>query len=1041
MENILKIFLASSSELSEERIQFELFISRENDKLIKKGIYIQLIIWEKFNGAISQTRLQDEYNKAVKECDIFVMLFYSKVGQFTHEEFTTALETFNETGKPTIYTYFKEAKINTKNISDEIISMVNFKKYLKKIGHFHTSYESSKGLLLDFSNQLERILNDKFIKEKSNNSRKVTNENKELEKDVEIIISGWKHLKKEDFNSKSKKNLELFYKGSTPTWDILQHGTFERDMYKNIISYFDEGNAVALIKGAGGEGKSTLMMQVALYYFEKRYNVFLINNNLINFETLRKRIKGDTLLLIDEANQIHDLYNLINPLRIYSHIKIIMTSRSNEWNYFLSNNSNSGLIKRIIGKSGEFTLKALSNREIENLTKLLLKNKIITEDKGKEWKQDLKQESKRFLLAAMLKATNGKRLEFILEDILEKISEWEDGFLALKVLGFIVNLEVKKVRDGSNLYCTNKLLQTYLKDVEQISDKKYFKIKQYLFQEAFIQDNQNKQTTRNTIISELFYKFLFRNDSLSLLSEFDINYDILRTSVLIDSYYSRNIIDAIPLNYDIQKDAELLSEIYKSLYEFGALKRDYFRWSKVEHNLNNFGDFDKKYSTKWIYKTAIDRKIKDYTLYLKFAEVEEKQNNIGDYESEYSTKWLLKEVTQNSKEHTAYLRLAEIEEKQHNTGDYNKEYSAKWWLLKATQNSKEHTAYLRLAEIEEKQHNTGDYNKEYSAKWWLLKATQNSKEHAAYVRLAEIEEKQHNTGDYNKEYSAKWWLLKATQNSKEHAAYVRLAEIEEKQHNTGDYNKEYSAKWWLLKATQNSKEHTAYLRLAEIEEKQHNTGDYNKEYSAKWWLLKAAQNSKEHTAYLRLAEIEEKQHNTGDYNKEYSAKWWLLKAAQNSKEHAAYVRLAEIEEKQHNTGDYNKEYSAKWWLLKAAQNSKDYSAFSRLARIENAQNNIGDYNKVNSAKWWLFRATKELNGFSLSTHLKLALLEEELDNLGSFELKHSAKWWLKKIIDNVTPSVAYNRLVELEEEEEEEGKIRDENIEHSIKWFLKNYHK
>ena len=79
-ENEIKLFLASSSELKEDRKEFEIFINRKNKELRKKNIFIRLEIWEDFLDAMSQTSLQDEYNKVIKECDIFVMLFFYKGG-------------------------------------------------------------------------------------------------------------------------------------------------------------------------------------------------------------------------------------------------------------------------------------------------------------------------------------------------------------------------------------------------------------------------------------------------------------------------------------------------------------------------------------------------------------------------------------------------------------------------------------------------------------------------------------------------------------------------------------------------------------------------------------------------------------------------------------------------------------------------------------------------------------------------------------------------------------------------------------------------
>jgi hypothetical protein len=51
--------------------------------------------------------MQDEYNKAVHESDIFVTLFCTKVGKYREEEFETAFGQFKATNKALIFTYFK----------------------------------------------------------------------------------------------------------------------------------------------------------------------------------------------------------------------------------------------------------------------------------------------------------------------------------------------------------------------------------------------------------------------------------------------------------------------------------------------------------------------------------------------------------------------------------------------------------------------------------------------------------------------------------------------------------------------------------------------------------------------------------------------------------------------------------------------------------------------------------------------------------------------------------------------------------------------
>jgi hypothetical protein len=156
----IKIFLASSSELKEDRETFDLYFRQANDHWIEKGIYLSILRWENFLDAMSETRLQEEYNKEVRNCDIFVSLFKKKTGKYTEEEFDVAHETFKTKRKPFIYTYFKNAQIDLANITEEINTILAFKKKLSNLGHYHTHYTSIEDLKLQFQQQLDKLIKE-----------------------------------------------------------------------------------------------------------------------------------------------------------------------------------------------------------------------------------------------------------------------------------------------------------------------------------------------------------------------------------------------------------------------------------------------------------------------------------------------------------------------------------------------------------------------------------------------------------------------------------------------------------------------------------------------------------------------------------------------------------------------------------------------------------------------------------------------------------------------------------------------------------------
>ena len=155
----IRIFLASSSELREDRDAFDLYFRQQNDQLRKKGFYLEIVRWENFLDAMSETRLQDEYNKAICECDIFVSLFFTKTGKFTEEEFTVAHRQFKNNRRPLIYTFFKNADIKTGTArKEDLSSLWAFQEKLDKLGHFRTGYDNIEHLKRQFGDQLDKIL-------------------------------------------------------------------------------------------------------------------------------------------------------------------------------------------------------------------------------------------------------------------------------------------------------------------------------------------------------------------------------------------------------------------------------------------------------------------------------------------------------------------------------------------------------------------------------------------------------------------------------------------------------------------------------------------------------------------------------------------------------------------------------------------------------------------------------------------------------------------------------------------------------------------
>jgi hypothetical protein len=158
-----RIFLASSIELSEERRAFRELILEQNNAWHEQGAFLQVIGWENFNDAVSADGKQNDYNRAICDCDLFVMLYHTKVGQYTRVEFDHAFAQFEATGKPLIYVYYKNAPAaHTPSAADQQ-SRLDFERRLADIEHYPTYYDNIEGLQLHFLRQLYRLAGDGAI--------------------------------------------------------------------------------------------------------------------------------------------------------------------------------------------------------------------------------------------------------------------------------------------------------------------------------------------------------------------------------------------------------------------------------------------------------------------------------------------------------------------------------------------------------------------------------------------------------------------------------------------------------------------------------------------------------------------------------------------------------------------------------------------------------------------------------------------------------------------------------------------------------------
>ena len=149
----IHMFIASSIvEFEKERNELGNYIRSLNDLYVERDIYFKLTMCEELSSAVELDGKQSFYNSKIKESDYFYVIFGKNVGEYTLEEFDVAMEQFRATGRPKIYTYFKQ--LPDENVSDNVIAFM--KRLDGELGHYYSLFTHIDSIKLNILLELSR---------------------------------------------------------------------------------------------------------------------------------------------------------------------------------------------------------------------------------------------------------------------------------------------------------------------------------------------------------------------------------------------------------------------------------------------------------------------------------------------------------------------------------------------------------------------------------------------------------------------------------------------------------------------------------------------------------------------------------------------------------------------------------------------------------------------------------------------------------------------------------------------------------------------
>lgn len=275
----IRVFLASSAELKPDREAFEQFINRRNKEWRPRGVFLHLDIWEDLSAAMSPTRSQDEYNREIDRCDIFVVLFWTKVGRYTAEEFERAHGRFKgdggSAGAPTIFTYLRTTPARAGR--EETQSLWTFQDRLAELKHFPAEYDTVDKLQLEFGRELDRLVSAGVIR--LDRGSEVTDADRQHRERLAIREAYLDWLRREcdsvellglDLKESRSVGLGHVYVPAVTNADVKgdRKGV---NLKKGPFLLLDNlGRSPLYVPGAAGSGKSTFCRWLALVVAEGR---------------------------------------------------------------------------------------------------------------------------------------------------------------------------------------------------------------------------------------------------------------------------------------------------------------------------------------------------------------------------------------------------------------------------------------------------------------------------------------------------------------------------------------------------------------------------------------------------------------------------------------------------------------------------------------------------------------------------------------------------------------------------------------------------
>ncbi|MBL8098805.1 MAG: hypothetical protein JNK81_06460 [Anaerolineales bacterium] len=559
-----KVFLASPGDVNSERNSAEEIINDFNEQVGRQqNVEFELLRWEKdaipyFHPDGAQGGVDAQMN--IKECAVFIGIFWKRLGTVTKDgktgtehEFWIAHDHWRNTGTPFIMLFRSDAPIGapkdfTMQDMEQNRRLNDFLNHPNINTQFVTPYDGVTGFEKTFRRWFFMIAQEILTGKISKPTPIEHQDDKKMLENLHLSKTGWIPV---TYNSLKQYYVELpeneaiaFFDGRDPSWsESISPSIARREIVTQVKNEIARNDItypyIVLLRGLGGEGKSTILQQSIYEALAENQNLYALWHELTNtpitieiIEELAKT-KYEWIVASDDAHHLEkNLREIVTQMRSRNirNIRFLLATKDLDWKKIEADDYGWGRkahfnqidnleltkedAKRIVAKWSAYGDKGLGKLKDSNSPEEALFSRAQTE-----------KQSHNSLLGAMLQVRTGKTLQEHLRPGLGDLEnkKVDDKISLQEAIAYISALHayniklvtreiLEKVLDCSEEVVANKIIKPLGKE---IIAGKYILIRHASIAEAY-----------KEILSEEYDFFLITRNLLNVATKLFLQKEI-----------------------------------------------------------------------------------------------------------------------------------------------------------------------------------------------------------------------------------------------------------------------------------------------------------------------------------------------------------------------------------------------------------------------------------------------------------------------------------------------------------------------------------